>query len=149
MAQQGDKMPKRKYSYNTQYVSKRATRYVNRDDKRYDRYVKYKERHGFSPDECWNLDETLVEFLLPRLRYFRNHTIGYPSSIKTFEEWTAILDKIIWSFEEKLRCGGLTDTAEFYKGVSHKEGERRLQEYRDRYREGLDLFGEWWCALWW
>ena len=136
-------MPARKYNYNTQYVSKRPTRFLKKDDKRYESYVSFKERHGFSPDECWNLDDTLAEFLLPRLRYFRNNTRGYPSQIKTFKQWTDILDKIIWSFEQKLKHGGLP----MDKALQEMGMDRDI--YYKKYRQGISLFGKWWQAFWW
>ena len=136
-------MPVKKYYYNTQYVSKRPTRFLNKKDKRYKGYVAFKERHGFSPDECWNLDDTMAEFLLPRLRYFRNHTIGYPRLIKSFEQWTAILDKIIWSFEQRLKHGWLPKD-EYLQEIGLSR-----DVYEKRYRQGLKLFGKWWEALWW
>ena len=133
---------KKIYNYNTRYIRK-GLPLLKSDDKRYESYSKFKERHGFSPDECWNLDETIMEFALPRLRYFRNHTVGYPTSIKSFKKWKEILDKMIFSFESIPKYG-------FYLS---EENEKKLEMDSDTYRkkanEGIRLFGKYFLGLWW
>lgn len=44
--------------------------------------------------ELYNLDHTIIEWLVPRLKAFKERTTGYPGDI-TEEEWDNILDKII------------------------------------------------------
>ena len=73
---------------------------------RFLRYLKYRILHGFWPSECWNLDHEIAEWLLPRLKLFRQAAIGYPAFLHDHEcteaEWHAILDKIIVGLEIKL-----------------------------------------------
>ena len=44
------------------------------------RRKKWLKQHGeyINPRECGNLDCTFAEFALPRLKYFKTHTLGYP-----------------------------------------------------------------------
>ena len=49
------------------------TMFLDAGDKRRKRFAKYKEKHGFSPDELWNLDITIASFVLPRLVEFRKY----------------------------------------------------------------------------
>ena len=105
---------------------------IGRSDKRYEEYREIQKETGVSPDETWNLDETIAMFVLPRLKMFRNDTIGYPCELKSIEEWHGILDRMIDSFG--LMCEQKT---------SYEEDEQ------SRIEEGLDLFRKWFHALWW
>lgn len=70
--------------------------------KRFIRHLWFRMRHGWWPAETWNLDHELAAWLVPRLRYFKQHTHGYPSDI-TAEAWDGILDAMIDGFEAHLR----------------------------------------------
>lgn len=94
------------------------------------------------PTELWNLDITLAEFALPRLRQFRKETIdphtvyGFPSNL-TLEEWVVILNKIIFSFEM----------------VANKFGDEPFDKvvyakHELKYNEGMNLFKEYFRELW-
>ena len=84
--------------------------------------------------ELWGLDYTLAKYILPRLIKFKENAEGYPSGI-TWEEYLIILDKMIWSFDYIIKS----------------EYSRNYEEYKkedDRYREGMDLFSEYFRSLW-
>jgi len=56
-------------------------------------------RYGVSNRECWNLSDTFTNFILPRLKHYKKmDRAGFPCEL-TKEEWEAILDEIIWTFE--------------------------------------------------
>lgn len=67
------------------------------------RRKKWLKQHGeyVNPRECGNLDCTFAKFALPRLKYFKKHTRGYPGKVgaETPEEWDKVLDKIILAFQ--------------------------------------------------
>lgn len=54
-----------------------------------------------NPKDIWNLDITIAEFVLPRLRLFKKKNIGYPGrgEMDTPEKWDEALDKMIVAFE--------------------------------------------------
>ena len=52
----------------------------------------YKE-NGFHYEDTWNLDRTIIKFILPRLAYFRDNHDGVPNDI--FIEMEADIDKTI------------------------------------------------------
>ena len=64
-----------------------------------DMFKLFKEKEKkINSKELWNLDHTIIEFLVPRLKAFRERTDSYPGDI-TEEEWDNILDKIITGLE--------------------------------------------------
>ena len=77
--------------------------------------------------ELMDLDYAIAKYILPRLIAFKKKTNSYPSG-KTFEEYLEVLDKIIWSFNYVV------------KDVKGQED--------DRYREGMNLFAEYFRTLW-
>lgn len=48
-------------------------------------------------DEVWSLDWTIANFVLPRLRYFRECHGGHPGDL-TEAEWLAHIDKMLAAF---------------------------------------------------
>lgn len=92
---------------------------------------------GYSDEELWNLDSTICEWLLPRLKTFKEKTIGFPLDFSSLEEWKETIQKMIDAFE--LHISDLPDnlrTEEFKK-------ESKLIQ------EGLELFGKYFNNLWW
>ena len=77
------------------------------------------EKWGFSYNDIWDLDKTIVMFILPRMAYYREHCTGYPSDFaevaedgftvlkeeEAAENWNHILDTIC----EGLHCYLETD----------------------------------------
>ena len=68
------------------------------------------ESHSIKRD-WWNLDNSIAEFILPRLRMLRKYHNGYPSEVEIYDKneketddlknksWEAILDDMIFAFE--------------------------------------------------
>lgn len=90
---------------------------------------------GYSDEELWNLDSTICEWLLPRLKTFKEKTIGYPPTLNSLKEWKDILEKIILALE--LHNSDLPDNPE----QARIEGKQ--------IKEGFELFGKYFCNLWW
>lgn len=89
-----------------------------------------------NPKDTWSLDITFAKFAIPRLKLFKKSTIGFPWRLKSFEEWEAILDKMILAFE--LIANGDDDfTREDYEEINKK------------INEGLELFATYFRDLWW
>ncbi len=85
---------------------------------------------GWDDSETWSLDFSLAKLILPRLKRFKELTIGVPASL-TEEQWNEYLDDMIFAFEF------LAD-------------ENSLPEMvPERVRNGLDLFARWYRNLWW
>lgn len=106
---------------------------IGKDDSRREDFAKYKDRHGFSPDELWSLDHTILCFVLPRLKEFRKVAGGYPARLGSLDEWHGILDTMI---------DGIT------LAIEEGDGARLLmddeKELKDR---GIELFLEYFNAL--
>lgn len=105
---------------------------IKKDDPRQELWKQQREERGFDDTELWNLDVTIAEFILPRLKKFREVCFGYPGDLNSQEEWHSILDKIIKAME-------IIDSDD--KILSQKDF--LLKE------EGLKLFAEYFSNLWW
>lgn len=95
-------------------------------------YQKIQREKGFNPEECWNLDYTIIDFVLPRLKYFAKHTIGYPADL-TPEKWNKILEEIIEGFEI----------------YTNKDWYKRNNDDDAKIEKAFDNFHKWFQALWW
>jgi hypothetical protein len=74
--------------------------YITKKDKRYAKHLKQLKERGFSDTETWSLYSVLSDFILPRLKRFKEVTNGFPSTgDMTMEKWYEILDKMIFAFE--------------------------------------------------
>lgn len=104
-----------------------------RDIKRTIRFFLQKLFWGFSEKDIWSLDSTISKFILPRLKYFRNHRFSWPERLESKEEWTNILDKMIKAFEFRI--------SEEYLSTTDKKK-------FDELNEGLDLFCKYFLDLW-
>lgn len=95
--------------------------------------------------ELYNLDHTIIEWLVPRLKAFKERTTGYPGDV-TEEEWDNILDKII---------AGLTAyKAErpWDENLSKQENldqDKVFYKQQDSYfKEAMGLLTEYFGSLW-
>jgi hypothetical protein len=91
---------------------------------------------GFSDADLWSLDYTIAKFVLPRLKAFREMNGAYPGTepMGTDEKWDAALDEMIWAMQfvvDDFKC----------------DAEINSENY-DRCQKGLELFGRWFCSLW-
>jgi hypothetical protein len=61
----------------------------------------YKQRieKGFDDSELWNLDTTILKFILPRLKVFKEITPNFPNEFNDLKEWTNCIQKMIDSIE--------------------------------------------------
>lgn len=101
---------------------------------------KWLKKHGkYVPySDLWNLDITIANFVLPRLKKFKEEDDGYPEreEMNTPEKWDEALDKMILAFEYVIH--------QFDK-KSHFDEDKRRQAVID---EGLQLFAKWFRYLW-
>lgn len=87
---------------------------------------------GWDDSETWSLDASLPHVILPRLKRFKEITIGVPGDLSK-EEWEQILDKMIAAFE--------------FAG-SEARWTAPASEF-EKHQEGLDLFAKHYFGLWW
>lgn len=84
---------------------------------------------GWSDYDTWNLDCTFAEFVIPRLKRYKDISGGGPLEL-SHAEWQEILDKMILAFEQ---------IADQFKYDMHDPA----------VQEGLDLFRKYYFNLWW
>ena len=63
-----------------------------------------RRRYGFDSRELWNLDISMVEWLLPRLKMFKEYSCGTPGEL-TEEQWNRYLDRMIRACELYIEHG--------------------------------------------
>ncbi len=86
---------------------------------------------GFDDTETWNLYYTIAGFVLPRLKRFKEVTMGYPA-VMTENEWNECLDKMIFAFETVLKEDDDIDSCD-----------------NEKVEEGLSLFAKHYFNLGW
>lgn len=105
-------------------------------------------KHGFDDTELYNLDVTIAQFVLPRLKRFKELSKAYPGYL-TEDEWSDILDKIIFAFEITIDCVEYTGVCAELENLPFKEFKEKWKEYDAKRTEGLKLFAEHYNNLWW
>jgi len=94
-------------------------------------FIWQKITRGFSNQDLWNLDQTITDFILPRLKAFKNMTCAHPADL-SFDEWMLVLDKMIKSFE-----------------ISSKIfSSDNLKNQNKEFDEGMKLFIKYYGGLW-
>lgn len=105
------------------------------DKKKEEEYHKQRMDNGFDDSETWSLDYTIARFVYPRLKRFREVTIGIPAGLSE-EEWYDILDTMLDGF----RLAATDDNTE-----TREEGKERTATIQ----KALDLFAKYFFDLWW
>lgn len=102
-------------------------------DSRLDRLYEQRKTLGYDDSETWSLYTTIANFILPRLKRFKELTISVPCEL-TEEEWKNCLDQMIYAFEYAANL----DERECYSN-----------EDFEKVQKGFKLFGEFFLDLWW
>lgn len=105
---------------------------TSKDDNREVDFSKQRIERGFDDSETWSLDNTISNFIIPRLRRFNEIKPNYPPDL-SMSEWTDKINKMIEAFELNIK-----DTNSF---ISEDE--------QEKITEGLDLFRQYFFNLWW
>lgn len=100
--------------------------------KRTKKLMKQFEKKGWTDTETWSLDHSFANWMLPRLKRFRETTCSYPGRDASEKEWYDILDKMIKGFEIM--------ASEDYFAIS-KENDAIVQE-------AMYLLAKWYRHLW-
>lgn len=103
-------------------------RYNLRLYKRAFRYYGQRLTRGWDDSDLWNLDATISEFVLPRLKRFKAYQHSHPPYM-TKEEWDEVLDQMILAFENNLI------------DFPSREQDKQVEE-------GLALFAKYYVHLW-
>lgn len=106
---------------------------TDKDDNREIEFAKQRQLRGFDDSETWSLTDTICHFIIPRLQRFKEINASTPAQL-TEQEWNDILNKMIVALQ--LTC---------------KDNGSRIwsEDESKQIDEGLDLFREWFMALWW
>lgn len=101
--------------------------------------------------QAWNANTYMAKDIVKYLRAFKKentHTtpMEFVNSENAMEEWHALIDKMIWSFDQISN----DYSGEYYLDkISDNETYEKLQkEYNEKLKEGLNLFAKYFCDLW-
>jgi len=100
-------------------------------------YAKQRMTRGWDDTETWSLDTTIADFILPRLKRFREVQHGYPHG-ETAESWNVKLDAMIRAFT-------LVSTTFEVDDSTPKQIAKNFREQK----KGLKIFSEYLGCLWW
>lgn len=108
--------------------------FIKKSDKRYKKFLAHEKEHGWSPDELWSLDIAMAQWLVPRLKGFRDRVAsGFtPGCFETNEEWIDTLNQMIIAFEI----------------IANEEVIAMHDDENNIVHDGLDLFREYFFCLW-
>lgn len=122
---------------------------------------RYRKKHGiytkFDHSECWDLDDTIAKFVLPRLIVFKKENNGTPidkdyhgSDVRylSSEKWDEILDTMIWSFNE-IASDRIYDCPGCIDSETGRLSHEKLKLYMDQVQLGIDNFAKYFMNLWW
>lgn len=107
---------------------------ISKKHPQYKEYLKFKKKHGFSPDEAWNLDVTIAKFIFPRLKCLKKQVDSYPKEVLSLNEWKLIIDKMIFAFKRIAK-------------EKHIIGRNSALDNK-KIEEGLYLFRKYYFNLW-
>ncbi len=107
-------------------------------NRRWWKYWWQRRTRGWDDSVTWNLDKTIAEFAIPRLKRFKEITQTCPNDL-TEEEWNEILDKMIYGFQR------LNDEFDL---LLLEEDQETINTNTKKMNEGLRLFGEYLPGLW-
>lgn len=71
---------------------------IDVNDSKWSQFEEQRLKRGFDDSELWSLDKTIIGFILPRLKAYREKHFSTPEDV-TKEEWNDILDRMIVAFE--------------------------------------------------
>jgi hypothetical protein len=107
---------------------------------------------GFDDMEIMDLDDSLREWLYPRLKRLIDSGVnGWPGNFpdhgsedKNVEEWEKILDKILWWSKE---CWAEKDEIDLSK-ETYKKCHKKYAIWTKKEKEGRELLGKWINNIW-
>ena len=106
------------------------------DDERQEYWKKEQKKYGFDERQTWNLNQTIICFLYPRLKMYQKYNYGYPCNL-TSEKWENIIQEMIDGFEAHLKFKDEDWTLE------------KDQEVHQKTQKSFDLLAKYWDDLWW
>lgn len=115
--------------------------YVDKTDKRYGKYAKQLKQDGFSDTETWSMDVVFAEFILPRLKRFKEITNAYPGGDMSEKLWDETLGKMIFAFYWIINYEKDSEEGDFT--------ELQIKKNWDTCQDGLNLFAKWFNHLGW
>jgi hypothetical protein len=108
------------------------SKHIDKKDVRQAEWKKQRKERGFDNTELWNLDATIANFIIPRLKAFKETKGCHPGNFKNEKAWDKCIDEMIFAFEFASNEGF---------GVDYASNKKRADK-------GLKLFAKYYFHLW-
>lgn len=105
------------------------------------KHARQRAKRGFSDYDWWNFNDYLSFVIIGGLEKFKTGS-GYPANLSGPDEWVEILDKMIDGFKAHQVWTSL-DTWDMKQPLAEWE-----EPYKAKWKEGSDLFIEYYGSLW-
>jgi len=100
-------------------------------------------RKGYCYEDLWSFDSFLSKLIASGLSDLKDICHGYPIDFDKFEDWLAVLDEMVYCFEEQNR------SISSWASEGILEQWQKRQNYKaDRLHRGLELLEKYYYNLW-
>lgn len=115
-----------------------------------------RQARGWSDQDTWSFDSYLAIVIIGGCKHLKKYIHGYPSNLKSIQEWKQILNEIIWTFEMVLKIVDMdiiyyTKKKKSWKEFNEKHNTKIRYMTRNeylRYNKGWNLFRDYFTSLW-
>jgi hypothetical protein len=97
------------------------------------RFLYQRLTRGWSDEDTFSMDGPLAKLIAPRLKRFAELRRGHPSGMSE-KEWEDIINKMVAAFE--------------WYASDDRYGPDEFKNI-EKHQEGIDLFAQFYCGLWW
>lgn len=108
-------------------------------------------KRGFSDADTWNFNTYIAQVIASGLKSLEKNAHGHPMNVKSMEEWSEVLKKMIIGFEAAVQL----DTESFALFTKQKNGSYKMEtnmalvaDLSKKKDEALDLFKIYFGNLW-
>lgn len=119
---------------------------VDKNDKQSKKFKQFKKKYGFRPEETWNLDRSILIYIMPRLAYFKDHHHGVPTLF--FKDEDKLNPSTLETMEaDQLYCDAIQtilDGFEIYLSTFNAPTEDERKEIENAFELFSKLFTDLW-----
>lgn len=133
-------------------IEKYVTNFISDDDKRNEIWNEQRKEYGFDSRECWNLDQTFIQWLYSHLMMYLENVDGIINlEYHKFEfdgkEYTQ--REAIEFIIERLKDSLVHDYTDKYSNLSVDEKIKKEEEIYDGVYDAIRMWAEIYGSCWW
>jgi hypothetical protein len=145
-------MDNKDYKYYVELCDKQDYERIFPNEEEMEKSRKFYKENGFHYEDIWNLDRTIIKFILPRLAYFRDNHDSTPKPIWDMLKM-AFSDKEIHSGKydkeaEDCWCEKITEILEGFEAYLVRDEQEWTQEDKIAIDKAWDNFRKYFKYFW-